>query len=233
MRRIHIILLAIFMTGVLLGGIGTGIAFGEYSTMEYGETVMLGEDDLVTGELIYEFEPVPGEKIAINPNYLGNVYGKSILEMDESLPMGTICYDVTYNSKLTAPHLSYWEAEKEEAADGDSAEIAVEEGSGYMDGNGEADGNETSGKIEINEESGMNDADEATEEKEKSVVVGYLELRTNYIGNEFELVMKNKDNILADFKKKKINSYETAYITDVKIRVNPDMMDYIEDRTMN
>ncbi len=35
MRRIHVILLGIFMTGVLLGGIGTGIAFGEYSTMEY------------------------------------------------------------------------------------------------------------------------------------------------------------------------------------------------------
>ena len=33
-------------------------------------------------------------------------------------------------------------------------------------------------------------------------------------------------------KNKKFNSFETAYITDVKIRVNPEMMDYIEDRTM-
>ena len=38
--------------------------------------------------------------------------------------------------------------------------------------------------------------------------------------------------ILEDMKNKKFNSFETAYITDVKIRVNPEMMDYIEDRTM-
>ena len=36
MRKIHVILLAVFTTGVLCGGIGTGIAFGEYSSMEYG-----------------------------------------------------------------------------------------------------------------------------------------------------------------------------------------------------
>ena len=29
MRKIHVILLAVFTTGVLCGGIGTGIAFGE------------------------------------------------------------------------------------------------------------------------------------------------------------------------------------------------------------
>ena len=49
MRKIHVILLAVFTTGVLCGGIGTGIAFGEYSSMEYGGAVMLGEEYLVTG----------------------------------------------------------------------------------------------------------------------------------------------------------------------------------------
>ena len=38
--------------------------------MEYGGTVMLGEEYLVTGELMYEFDPVPGEKIALNPTNL-------------------------------------------------------------------------------------------------------------------------------------------------------------------
>lgn len=62
--------------------------------------------------------------------------------------------------------------------------------------------------------------------------MGHLELGTNYIGNEFELFLRSKDRILEDMKNKKFNSFETAYITDVKIRVNPEMMDYIEDRTM-
>lgn len=233
MRRIHVILLGIFMTGVLLGGIGTGIAFGEYSTMEYGGTVMLGEEYLVTGELIYEFEPVPGEKIAVNPINWGRTYGKSALEMDESLPMGTICYDVTYNSKLTIPNLYYWEEENPESV---YAGETSEEGA-Y----GENEGDAESSQISINEETVP--VEEAAPEKENvpdeesvpektSVIVGYLEIHTNYIGSEFELLMKDKDNILQNLKQKKINSYETAYITDVKVRVNPDMMEYIEDRTM-
>lgn len=94
MRKIHVILLAVFTTGVLCGGIGTGIAFGEYSSMEYGGTVMLGEEYLVTGELMYEFDPVPGEKIALNPTNWGTSRGISNLVMDETLPMGTVCYDV-------------------------------------------------------------------------------------------------------------------------------------------
>lgn len=198
MRKVHIVLLTVFAAGVLLGGIGTGIAFGEYSSMGYGETVLLGEEDLVTGELIYEFEPVPGEKIALNPNYWGNSDGKSILLEDANLPMGTICYDVTYNSKMTAPHLSYWETDNRESAD------------------------------VVGEQEGDTEEDEGTE---KSVIVGYLELRTNYIGGEFELVMKSKDRILSDLKQKKLNSYETVYITDVKIRLNPGMLEYVEDFT--
>lgn len=194
MRKIHAVLLSVFAAGILLGGIGTGIAFGEYSTMEYGGTVLLGEEDLVTGELIYEFEPVPGEKIALNPNYWGNDNGKSILREDEALPVGTICYDVTYNHKMTAPHLSYWETEGE-AAD----------------------------TFETEEDS----------KEKQAVITGYLELRTNYIGGDFELFMENKDRLLADMKQRKINSYETAYITEVTIRVNPETMKYIEDYTMN
>ena len=73
MRKIHVILLAVFTTGVLCGGIGTGILL-EYSSMEYGGTVMLGEEYLVTGELMYEFDPVQGEKIPLNPQ-TGNQQG--------------------------------------------------------------------------------------------------------------------------------------------------------------
>lgn len=194
MRRIHAVLLAVFAAGVLLGGIGTGIAFGEYSSMEYGGTVLLGEEDLVTGEFIYEFEPVQGEKIALNPNYWGNDNGKSILKEDETLPVGTICYDVTYNHKMTAPHLSYIET-----------------------------GRKMTDTIETGEDG----------KEEAAVITGYLELRTNYIGGEFEIVMENKDRILADMKQRKLNSYETLYITEVTIRVNPETMAYIEDYTLN
>ena len=229
MRKIHVILLAVFTTGVLCGGIGTGIAFGEYSALEYGGTVVLGEEYLVTGELMYEFDPVPGEKIALNPTNWGTSRGTSNLVMDETLPMGTVCYDVTYNSRLTIPHLYYWEPEE-----GLEEEDIIEAGETERGNRIEID------EISIDEAEVGEGADageeavtgETAEEKKKSRVVGYLELRTNYIGNEFELFLGSKDRILEDMKNKKFNSFETAYITDVKIRVNPEMMYYIEDRTM-
>lgn len=235
MRKIHVILLAVFTTGVLCGGIGTGIAFGEYSSMEYGGTVMLGEEYLVTGELMYEFDPVPGEKIALNPTNWGTSRGTSNLVMDETLPMGTVCYDVTYNSKLTIPHLYYWESEEglEEEDIFEAGE--TETGNGMEINEASIDEAEAGEEADAGEKADAAEeavTGETAEEKKKSRVVGHLELRTNYIGNEFELFLRSKDRILEDMKNKKFNSFETAYITDVKIRVNPEMMDYIEDRTM-
>lgn len=227
MRKIQVILLAVFTTGVLFGGIGTGIAFGEYSSMEYGGTVMLGEEYLVTGELMHEFEPVPGEKIALNRSYWGTNSGTSILVMDDTLPMGTICYDVTYNSKLTIPHLTYWEAEEEDMQEAGDTETGDTEA-----GNGIEIDETFVDEGDAGEEEDAGVTAEEKEDKKKSKVVGYLELHANYVGSEFELLMKSKDKILEDMKNKKFNSFETAYITDVKIRINPEMMDYIEDRTM-
>ncbi len=110
MRRIHVILLSIFAAGVLLSGIGTGIAFGEYAGMEYGGSVVLGEEDMVEGEFIYEYEPVEGKKLVLNPYYGAGVMEDVALVEDETIPMGQICYKVIYNSRQVSPRLSYWEA---------------------------------------------------------------------------------------------------------------------------
>ena len=40
--------------------------------------------------------------------------------------------------------------------------------------------------------------------------------------------MENKDRILEELKQGKISSYSMAYITDVKIKVNPETVPYIE-----
>ena len=143
--------------------------------------------------------------------------------------MGTVCYDVTYNSKLTIPHLYYWESEEGLEEDDIFEAGETETGNGMEINEASIDEADAGEKADAAEEAVTG---ETAEEKKKSRVVGHLELRTNYIGNEFELFLRSKDRILEDMKNKKFNSFETAYITDVKIRVNPEMMDYIEDRTM-
>ncbi len=41
--------------------------------------------------------------------------------------------------------------------------------------------------------------------------------------------MENKDRILEELRQKKLSSYELAEITNLRIRVNPETMKYIED----
>ena len=56
MRRVIKVTTALFLSGVLLGGIGTGIALVEYSSLTYGGEHLIGEEYLVTKNLDYEFE---------------------------------------------------------------------------------------------------------------------------------------------------------------------------------
>ena len=59
MRRIQKILAGVFFGGVLLCGIGAGVAFVEFSSFEYGGEKQIGSDVLVTEalSLIHISEP--------------------------------------------------------------------------------------------------------------------------------------------------------------------------------
>ena len=73
----------------------------------------------------------------------------------------------------------------------------------------------------IQEESGK-------KEKEESKRLGYLYLSASYHEDGFGVFMENKDRVLEELKQGKISSYRMAYITDVKIKVNPETVPYIE-----
>ena len=49
--------IVMFCVGVLLCGIGMGIAFTEFSGLAYGGTQILGGTDMKTANLDVEFEP--------------------------------------------------------------------------------------------------------------------------------------------------------------------------------
>lgn len=117
MRKIHIALLGIFVFGVLLGGIGTGIAFGEYSAFDYEGKVLLGEDKLVTKSFEYTFEPESEGNIILSDCFWGDWEKDSLVVEDQSIPVGVVRYQVTYNKDMVRPELIFWkmtEAEKDE-----------------------------------------------------------------------------------------------------------------------
>lgn len=216
MRKIHGILLGIFLGGVLLGGIGTGIAFGEYSTMEYQGQVQIGQDNLVTEDLDFVYTPAESRKLWLSWVDWGTFRAQTMVKQDSSVPKNVIRYEVSYNADRVQPYLMY--AEETEESDEATADMAAE-----------TMAEAPSDAAEKTEETS---AAEGAAAPEKTVIDGRLYLRTRYTGDEFDLFMQVKDRILGDLRQHRIASYGFGdAITSVTVRVNPAMMEYIEDHT--
>ncbi len=195
MRKIQKILIGTLLGGVLLGGIGTGMALVEYSSFAYAGEKTMGEENLVTREIDFKFEPEKG-KIVVVHGYWDRKSYPNALEEDEQVPEGVVRYVVTHNPQTTDVALSF-DAYSQEEMDGE-----------------EMDGEETRTDVE------------------KIPPQGYLSLQIQYVGNDFEMFMQSKDEILKELKQKQISSYNVAYITDVRIKVNPKTMPYLDYDTL-
>lgn len=109
MRKIQKLLIGIFLGGVLLSGVGTGIALAEYSSFTYAGEKRIGEENLVTRDFDHKFDPELG-KIAVRCGWWSDDASKSCLEADENVPQGTIRYTITYNDRTAQPYLIYDDA---------------------------------------------------------------------------------------------------------------------------
>lgn len=237
MRRLHIALLSIFGTGVLLGGIGTGIAIGEYSGLKYRGKVLLGEENLVTEEFCYDFAPEE-ERVVLSYCHWGDEKKNTLVVADESVPEDTVCYVVTYNEEMVRPDLNGWKQvrsgdgwktlEEDDWTEDEAEVVTDQEQDGEITSETVTDGADAAEAAEEQEESDAEALSPAGGNKRRRVV---LSLENYWIGNEFDVVMRNKDQIMQDLKEKKLGSYEVVAITDVEIRVNPATMPYITDET--
>ena len=105
--------IVMFCVGVLLCGIGMGIAFTEFSGLAYGGTQILGGTDMKTANLDVEFEPeeefwnIVGTKLW-HQRYYGYYGGVSDTDVrtDNSVPLNTVRFSVTYNAKRVEPFTS-------------------------------------------------------------------------------------------------------------------------------
>lgn len=101
MSKQHKIAIVIFCIGVLLCGIGTGVALTEFSGLTYGGTQILGETDMKTAELDVEFEPEEGVWDITEMWYRGCYDGD--IQTDRSIPPNTVRFCVTYNANRVEP----------------------------------------------------------------------------------------------------------------------------------
>lgn len=102
MNRQHKITIVVFCLGVLLCGIGAGVAFTEFSSLAYGGMQILGDPEMVTRDFDVEFEPKEDswDIIGINGVYR---YGNMDIQTDSSVPVNTVRFRVTYNTKRAEP----------------------------------------------------------------------------------------------------------------------------------
>lgn len=239
MRKSQKILAGLFLGGVLLGGIGTGIALVEYSSLTYAGEKEIGQEHLVVQELDYTFAP-DEEQVCIVRGYQDR---DAVVKEDMSVPEGTVRYVVTYNKKTIKPALSFWEEQEETeiteimAAEPEDDQEYEEDGDDQEDeDNREQEAEEEGGETvqeRIAAESPEGDDDLGATFDE--AVIGSrpkkkmcLRLVADYIGSDFGLLMENKDKLLEDLKEKRISTYHVAYITHVEILVNPRTLPNIE-----
>ncbi len=105
MRRMRVVLFTVFLTGVLLAGIGAGLTMVEWSSLEYGGTKLLGSEYLVTEDFDFTLKD-DGSTIILGESYYTNRYLDGI-EEDPSVPEGIVRFQVTYNQAMVEPCLQY------------------------------------------------------------------------------------------------------------------------------
>ena len=92
-----------FIIGILLCGLGSGVAFAQYSSFKYGGEISMGEADTTS---TYEFEIIK-DRVEI---YCYLPSEREIIIEDDSVPEGTVMVEVTYNSNyIDGIYLNTWE----------------------------------------------------------------------------------------------------------------------------
>lgn len=117
MSRQHKIAIVAFCIGVLLCGIGTGVAFTEFSAFTYGGRQILGGTDMRTENFDVAFVPKEDQKTLIIGARASYAAGIGKVCTDASVPPGTVRFCVTYNGKRVEPFATFEESSDQDTFD--------------------------------------------------------------------------------------------------------------------
>lgn len=197
---------ATFLAGVLICGLGTGIAFAQYSKFEYAGERIVGTENLVSETLEADVE-------ADGEIYLDifDPGGTVTVEQDETVPTDKIYFDVVYN-----PDRAEMSVRREKVVH--NTEYIIRTVDEY--------GNEIS--VDYGDSADYGEYFDYDNYPEEGYVyrVGRYK-RYDDMREFFEV----KDELLADLKRGKIGSYRTIWVESVTVRVNPANIDRIELNT--
>ncbi len=91
----------VFCIGVLLGGVGTGIAFADFSSFSY-RAISVSEEELETETFTYEILPKDEGLVRVS-RWLCDQ--PCVIKEQEEVPENLVEVKVVYNPKLCKPHM--------------------------------------------------------------------------------------------------------------------------------
>ncbi len=109
MSKLQKIFIGIFCAGVLLCGVGTGVAFTEFSALAYGGKLAVGKTDMRTEsfDVTYEYE-AGEEQVNVAGWYQWN---REDVKTDKTVPVNTVRFCITYNAERVEPY-ACWNGEE-------------------------------------------------------------------------------------------------------------------------
>lgn len=188
-----------FLSGVLLCGLGCGVAFAQYSKMEYAGERIIGGENIVKETLEAELE---SEGKILIPSYYTTSHSRygTTLETDENIPKNKIIFDIEYNPERFAP--------------------AVERHTQYED--------ILYGTEVVNEYGEVIDYREEYKTDPEKVIGEVYELGRPKYYDDVKDFFEVKDMVLSDIKNGKLGNYRVEYIESITVRVNPANADRVE-----
>lgn len=109
-KKIRVIMAGIFCLGVLMGGLGTGIAFAEISNFSY-HSVRDSQEAFQTKEFTYAIPCEEGEKLWVRRYFAGAIVN---LTEHKEVPEGEMEIEITYNTEhCSVDYTVYLDAEEE------------------------------------------------------------------------------------------------------------------------
>ncbi len=218
MRKLQIAFIGTFIAGVLLTGIGVGVAMVEYSSLQYGGEKLLGGGALATKVMEFQM-PEDGGIVILGEHQRSDLKKVSGIVENPAIPEGVLQYEITYNADLVEPYLHFEEYVQEESAE-------CPEQPEFTDWKEPAEN--APGRPQGQQEGNDQDA-QLKEEPEEPDYAGSLQVCLEYTGDDLKIFMSNKDIILQELKERRISSYRSVYVTEIRIQVNPETRPYLED----
>ncbi|RGZ00890.1 hypothetical protein [Clostridium sp. AM58-1XD] len=203
------IMAAVFAAGLLFIGIGSGIAFAEFSSFTYG-----GKSTFGNGQMeVRRFEEERTPDMAFRLDRYRNI---DVVE-DENLPADKLIFEIEYNPEFVEPRIEKY---TEEIEIFDEEETAVEETVGEDAAGGDMAESDVSGD-------GLTEEDRIREKMKNTEEVFHIWENSK---NEMELMWGVKDEVLRSVKERKIYDYDVEYFGKMTVYMSPQAKEYLKYR---